>query len=123
MAFIKATKRRHWTSTRSDSIQLDIRNAANSLYFGSSQVPEMARSSWMAKKFTRGMTYQWKAKESVNAREDLYGVANIVIYHYNEQLQKCCGSLGIGVPEQKRDIVKIRKLLRLLFGHSGVHHT
>ena len=45
-------------------------------------MPEMARSSWMAKNFTRGMTYQWKAKDMVNAREDLYGVANTVIYHY-----------------------------------------
>ena len=45
----------------------------------SSQVPEMARSSWMAKKFTRGMTYQWKAKDLANAQEYLYGVANIVI--------------------------------------------
>jgi len=40
-------------------------------------VPEMAQSSWMAKKFTRGMTYQWKAKDWANAREDLFGVANI----------------------------------------------
>jgi hypothetical protein len=39
----------------------------------------MARLSWMAKKFTRGMTYQWKAKDLANAREYLYGVANIVI--------------------------------------------
>ena len=36
----------------------------------------MARSIWMAKIFTRGMTYQWKAKDLANAREDLYGVAN-----------------------------------------------
>ncbi len=43
------------------------------------QAPETARSSWMAKKFTRGMTYQWKAKEMANAQEYLYGVANIVI--------------------------------------------
>jgi len=35
------------------------------------QVPEMARSSWMAKKFTMGMTYQWKAKDLANAREYL----------------------------------------------------
>ena len=42
-------------------------------------VPEMARLSWMAKKFTRGMTYQWKAKDLANAREYLYGVANVVI--------------------------------------------
>ena len=40
----------------------------------------MARSSWMAKKFTRGMTYQWKAKDLANAREYIYGLANIVIY-------------------------------------------
>ena len=59
------------------------------------------------------MTYQWKAKDKVNAREDLYGVANIVIYHYNERLLKCRGSRGIGVPEQKSDIVKTRKMLRL----------
>jgi hypothetical protein len=39
----------------------------------------MARSSWMANKFTRGMTYQWKAKDLANAQEYLYGVANIVI--------------------------------------------
>jgi hypothetical protein len=43
------------------------------------QVPEMAQSSWMAKKFTTGMTYQWKAKDLANAQEYLYGVANIVI--------------------------------------------
>ena len=66
----------------------------------------------MAKKFTRGMTYQWKAKDMVNAQKDLYGVANIVIYHYNERLLKCCGSRGIGVPEQKSDIVKTRKMER-----------
>ena len=42
-------------------------------------MPEMAQSSWMAKKFTRGMTHQWKAMDLANAREDLYGVANIVI--------------------------------------------
>jgi hypothetical protein len=34
---------------------------------------EMARSIWMAKKLTRGMTYQWKAKDLVNAREDIWG--------------------------------------------------
>jgi hypothetical protein len=33
----------------------------------------------MAKEFTRGMPYYWKAKDLANAREDLYGVANIVI--------------------------------------------
>jgi hypothetical protein len=60
----------------------------------------MARSIWVAKKFTRGMTYQWKAKDLANSREDLYGVANIVIYRYNEQILKCRGSRGIGVPEQ-----------------------
>jgi hypothetical protein len=76
-------------------------------------VPEMVRSSWMAKKFTRGMTYQWKAKDMVSVQEDLYGVVNIVIYHYNEQLLKCRGSRGIGVPEQKSDIVKTLKMLRL----------
>jgi hypothetical protein len=39
----------------------------------------MTQSSWMAKKFTTGMTYQWKAKDLANAQEYLYGVANIVI--------------------------------------------
>jgi len=29
----------------------------------------MALSSWMAKKFTRGMTNQWKAKDLANALE------------------------------------------------------
>jgi hypothetical protein len=43
------------------------------------QALEMARSSWMAKKFTRGMTYQRKVKDLANAQEYLYGVANIVI--------------------------------------------
>ena len=61
----------------------------------------MVRLIWMAKKFTRGMTDQWKAKDLANALEDLYGVANIVIYRYNERLLKCRGSRGIGVPEQK----------------------
>ena len=40
----------------------------------------MARSSWMAKKFTRGMTYQWKAKDLANAREYIFGLAKIAIY-------------------------------------------
>jgi len=44
----------------------------------------MARSIWMARKFNRGMTYQWKAKDLTNAQEDLYGVANVVICCYNE---------------------------------------
>jgi len=39
----------------------------------------MVRLSWMAKKFTRGMTYQSKAKDMVNTLECLYGVADIVI--------------------------------------------
>jgi hypothetical protein len=108
MAFIKATKRRHRTRHR---------NAANSLYFGRSQVPEMVRSSWMAKKFTRGMTHHWKAKDMVNVREVLYGVANIVLYHYNERVLNCRGSRGIGVPEQKSCYVY------KFFGHPGVHHT
>ena len=43
------------------------------------QASEMAGSSWMAKKFTRVMAYQWKAKDLVNTQEYLYGVANIVI--------------------------------------------
>jgi len=84
----------------------------------------MAWLSWMAKKFTRGMTYQWKAKDLANAREYLYGVANIVIQRYNERLLKCRGSCGIGVPEQKIDIVKTRKMLCFeFFGHPGLHHT
>jgi hypothetical protein len=65
---------------------------------------------WMARKFNRGITYQWKAKNMANALEYLYGVANIVIQHYNELLPKCCGSRGIGVTEQKRDIVKTLKI-------------
>ena len=73
----------------------------------------MARLSWMAKKFTRGMTYQLKAKDMTNSLEYLHGVANILIYHYNKRLLKCRGSRGIGVPEQKRDIIKTRKMLRL----------
>ncbi len=43
------------------------------------QAPEMVRSSWMAKNCTRGMTYQWKAKDLANVREYLYGVTNKVI--------------------------------------------
>ena len=90
-------------------------------------MPEMARLSWMAKKFTRGVTYQWKAKDLANAREYLYEVANIVIQRCNERLLKCLGTRGIGVPEQKRDIVKTRKItrLRVFFGQSRLapYHT
>ena len=67
----------------------------------------------MAKIFTRGITYQWKAKDLANAWEYVYGVANIVIQCYNKRLLKCRGSRGIEVPEQKRDIVKTLKMLRL----------
>ena len=44
---------------------------------------EMARLIWIARKFNRGMTYQQKAKDMVNAWGYLYGVANLVIYCYN----------------------------------------
>ena len=47
--------------------------------FKSSQVPKMAQSIWMARKFNRGMTYQWKANDLASALEYLYEVANIVI--------------------------------------------
>jgi hypothetical protein len=47
--------------------------------FKSCPMSGMARSSWMARKFNRGVTYQTKAKDLANAREYLYGVANIVI--------------------------------------------
>jgi hypothetical protein len=78
MAFIKAAKRRHRVSTRSDIIKgtLQCREFA---IFEEFQAPEMVQSSWMAKKFTRSMTYQWKAKDLANAREYIYGLANIVI--------------------------------------------
>jgi hypothetical protein len=33
----------------------------------------MARLCWMAKKFTWGMTYQWKAKDLVIAKKYLWG--------------------------------------------------
>ena len=35
------------------------------------------------------------------------------MYRYNERLLKCRGSHGIGVPEQKKAIVKTSKMLRL----------
>ncbi len=67
----------------------------------------------MAREFNRGVTYQTKAKDLANAREYLYGVANIVIQRYNARLLKCLGSRGIGIPDQKSDIVKTRKMSRL----------
>jgi hypothetical protein len=77
MAFLKATKRHHRASTHSYRIKGHC-NAVNSLSFGSSQVPEMAQSSWMAKKFIRGMTYQWKAKDLANSLEYFYGVGWLI---------------------------------------------
>jgi len=38
----------------------------------------MARSSWMAKKFTRGMTYQSDGKDLANGVEYLYWDAKVV---------------------------------------------
>ena len=38
----------------------------------------MARSSWMAKKFTRGMTYQSDGKDLANGVEYLYWGAKVV---------------------------------------------
>ena len=78
MAFLKATKRCHRASTHSYRIK-GTSQCREFAILRSSQVPEMVRSSWMAKKFTRGMTYQWKAKDLANAQEYLYGVVHIVI--------------------------------------------
>jgi hypothetical protein len=77
MAFIKAAKCRHWASTRSDIIKGT--SLPRIRYLLRIQAPEMAGSSWMAKKYSRVMAYQWKAKDLVNTQEYLYGVANIVI--------------------------------------------
>ena len=48
------------------------------------QALEMVQWIWMVRKFTRGVTYQCKAKDMANVQEYLYGVANVVIYCYNE---------------------------------------
>jgi hypothetical protein len=77
VAFIKATKRRHWASTRSDSINRSSQCRELAI-FKEFQVPEMARSSWMAKKFTRGMTYQSDGKDLANGVENLYWGAKVV---------------------------------------------
>ncbi len=69
MAFLKATNRRHRASTHSDIIK-GTWQCHEFAIFEEFHAPEMVRLSWMAKKFTRGMTaYQWKAKDLVNAQE------------------------------------------------------
>ena len=59
-------------------------NATILLSFGGLQALKMAQWIWMARKFNRGVTYQCKAKDMANVQEYLYGVANVVIYCYNE---------------------------------------
>ena len=76
-----------WTASECNSGFIESighRNATILLCFGGCQMPKMARSIWMARKFNGGVTYQCKAKNMVNVQEYLYGVANVVTYHYNE---------------------------------------
>jgi len=76
VAFIKATKRRHRASTRSDSINRSSQYCEFAIF--KSFVPEMALLIWMAKKFTRGVTYQSDGNDLANGVEYLYWGSKVV---------------------------------------------
>jgi len=66
VAFIKATKRRHWASTRSDSINV---TRQRQLFWLFHHEKGLELTCW-----PRGMTYQTDEKHLTNLREYFVGV-------------------------------------------------
>jgi hypothetical protein len=81
MAFIKATKRRHWVSTCSNSIYWTHLPLIVGVYF----IVKLLKKSSSCPKTIGGVTHQTDEKPSNNMSEYFVGVVNIAFNHYNNR--------------------------------------
>jgi hypothetical protein len=81
MAFIKATKRRHWVSTCSNSINWTHLPLIVGVYF----IVKLLKKSSSCPKTIGGVTHQTDEKPSNNMSEYFVGVVNIAFNHYNNR--------------------------------------
>ncbi len=72
LAFIKATKRRHWASTRSDITQSDMPTPISGVYF----IIKSLKKSSSCPNNNRGVTHQTNEKHLNNMLEYFAGVVN-----------------------------------------------
>ena len=74
VAFIKATKRRHWASTCSDRHQSDMPTPISGVYF----IVNLLKKSLSCPNNNRGVTHQTDEKHLNNMSEYFVGVVNII---------------------------------------------
>jgi hypothetical protein len=79
VAFIKATKRRHLASTRSDRHQSDMTTPISGVYF----IVKLLKKSLSCPDNNRGVTHQTDEKHLNNMSEHFVGVVNIGFNRYN----------------------------------------
>jgi hypothetical protein len=79
VAFIKATKRCHRASTRSDRHQLDMPTPFSGVYF----IVKLLKKSLSCPNNNRCVTHQTDEKHLNNMSEYFVGVVNIVFNRYN----------------------------------------
>jgi hypothetical protein len=84
MAFIKATKRRHWASTCSDSINR-TRLPLIGVYF----IVKLLKKSSSCPNNNRGVTHQTDEKHLNNMSEYFVGVVNIAFNCYKHRFMTC----------------------------------
>jgi len=81
VAFIKATKRRHRASTRSDKHQSDMPTPISGVYF----VIKSLKKSSSCPNNNRGVTHQTDEKHLYIMSEYFVGVVNIAFNRYNNR--------------------------------------
>ena len=81
MAFIKATKHHHQTSTRSDRHQSDMPTPISGLYF----IIKLLKNYSSCSNNNRGVTHQTDEKHLNNMSEYFVGVVNIAFNRYNNR--------------------------------------
>ena len=85
MAFIKATKRRHWESARSDRHQLYMPTPISGVYF----IIKSLKKSSSCPNNNRGVTHQTDEKHLNNMSEYFVGVVYIAFNPYNNRFVLC----------------------------------
>jgi hypothetical protein len=74
VAFIKATKCRHWASTHSDRHQSDMPTPISGVYF----IVKLLKKSSSCPNNNRGVTHQTNEKHLNNMSKYFVGVVNVV---------------------------------------------
>jgi len=85
VAFIKATKRRHWASAHSNRHQSDMPTPILGAYF----IVKLLKKSLSCPNNNRGVTHQTDEKHLNNMSEYFVGVVNLAFNCYNNRFVSC----------------------------------